>query len=129
MFLYIFLIFWILEEIRQKKVQSFRNNPYPLIILIIWIKLQEGSIGQDVVIKPVPHGLINDESSNGRAHHIVYKRKVDKTDQFSDFGKIIYKIIMYSILIYRVRCRLYKSNRKRHSFSLFTINFTNTCTS
>ncbi|XP_055307173.1 A disintegrin and metalloproteinase with thrombospondin motifs like, partial [Sitodiplosis mosellana] len=48
--------------------------------------LMEGSIGQDVVIKPVPHGLINDESSNGKAHHIVYKRKVDTADQFSDFA-------------------------------------------
>lgn len=51
--------------------------------------LQEGSIGHDMVIKPVPYGLIQDENSQNRAHHIVYKRKVDETDQDSDFGEYI----------------------------------------
>lgn len=51
-----------------------------------------------MVIKPVPHGLINDESSNGGAHHIVYKRKVDTTEQFGDFGKTIYKIYVHTYL-------------------------------
>lgn len=52
--------------------------------------LQEGSIGHDVVIKPVPYGLIDNVSSKseGRAHHIVYRRKVDEADQLSDFGRI-----------------------------------------
>lgn len=50
---------------------------------------QEGSIGHDVVIKPVPFGLIDSDNSKSesRAHHIVYKRKVNEADQFSDFGK------------------------------------------
>lgn len=49
--------------------------------------LQEGSIGHDVVIKPVPYGLLNNEQPENGAHHIIYKRKVDETDQFSDFGE------------------------------------------
>lgn len=50
--------------------------------------MQEGSIGHDVVIKPVPFGLINSENSQSesRAHHIVYRRKVNEADEFSDFG-------------------------------------------
>lgn len=49
---------------------------------------QEGSIGHDVVIKPVPAGIINsDADSSSATHHIVYKRKVDPMDQMSDFGE------------------------------------------
>lgn len=53
-------------------------------------KLQEGSIGHDMVIKPVPYGLIKSENpENDRSHHIIYRRKVndDESDQFSDFGE------------------------------------------
>lgn len=48
--------------------------------------LMEGSIGHDVVIKPLPAGLINEANTDSRAHHIVYKRKVDVAEQFSDFA-------------------------------------------
>ncbi|XP_031630928.1 venom metalloproteinase 3 isoform X4 [Contarinia nasturtii] len=48
--------------------------------------LMEGSIGHDMVIKPVPYGLIQDKNSENTAHHIVYKRKVDATDQNGDFA-------------------------------------------
>lgn len=83
--------------------------PIVLIIIIIInliipihfnLKLQEGSIGQDMVIKPVPYGLINDNSSNGKAQHIVYKRKVDTADQFSDFGK---SLQLYDVRKKRIR--------------------------
>lgn len=46
---------------------------------------QEGSIGHDLVIKPLPHELSpNPEES----HHIIYKREASAAeDQLSDFGK------------------------------------------
>lgn len=58
---------------------------------------QEGSIGHDVVIKPVPTGIIDaDSSSSGSAtHHIVFKRKVDPVDQLSDFGMFFPFIFSY----------------------------------
>lgn len=40
-----------------------------------------------MVIKPVPHGIIKSENGNNGAHHIIYKRSVESTDQLSDFGK------------------------------------------
>lgn len=52
---------------------------------------QEGSIGHDIVIRPVPTELTSNYKDSG-THHIVYKRKVDNMDQNSDFGK--YFIIM-----------------------------------
>lgn len=60
-----------------------------LIILLFHfiINLQEGSIGHDVVIKPLPFGLINNDNVESRAHHIVYKQKAGVTEQNSDFGK------------------------------------------
>lgn len=40
------------------------------------------------MIKPVPYGLIkNGDEDSSVAHHIVFKRKVDPVDEFSDFGK------------------------------------------
>lgn len=57
------------------------------IIISVNPNLQEGSIGHDFVIKPLPMGLINKDNIENRAHHIVYKRKVDVAEQFSDFGK------------------------------------------
>lgn len=53
-------------------------------------EFQEGSIGHDVVIKPVPFGLMDHGSfkNEERAHHIVYKRQVNEVDEFSDFGRI-----------------------------------------
>lgn len=63
-----------------------------LTICTYFFNLQEGSIGHDVVIKPVPAGIINADadssSSSSGAHHIVFKRKADPMDQLSDFGKL-----------------------------------------
>lgn len=64
------------------------NSLIHSFLSILNIPLKEGSIGSDVVIKPVPFGLINtDNGDNLRAHHIVYKRKADPIVQLSDFGK------------------------------------------
>lgn len=52
---------------------------------------QEGSIGHDVVIKPVPSGIIKSDVDD-TAHHIVYKRKTDPMD-LSDFGKFLLLLI------------------------------------
>lgn len=47
--------------------------------------LQEGSIGHDLVIKPLPHEL---SPNKEQAHHIVFKRAASAADdQLSDFGK------------------------------------------
>jgi len=52
--------------------------------------LQEGSIGHDLVIKPLPHELSpNPEES----HHIIYKREASAAeDQLSDFGELHFDI-------------------------------------
>lgn len=65
--------------------------------------LQEGSIGHDVVIKPVPAGIINaDADSSTAAHHIVFKRKADPMDQLSDFGEFCFHA--YSCIDIHLRC-------------------------
>ncbi|XP_034480132.1 uncharacterized protein LOC117785950 [Drosophila innubila] len=46
--------------------------------------VMEGSIGHDLVIKPLPHELSNNKE---QAQHIVYKREASATDdQLSDFA-------------------------------------------
>lgn len=79
---------------------SSTKHSFQILVQFIWLKRfftnhisfhefhqQEGSIGHDVVIKPVPYGLLNNERPETGAHHIIYKRKVDESDQFSDFGE------------------------------------------
>lgn len=90
--------------------------------------LQEGSIGHDVVIKPVPYGLINKENPEGsRTHHIVYKRKVETSDHLSDFGKchtlfirchqfsLALQLIIVSCLAFMEPDRLQKRYRNKRS--------------
>ncbi|XP_060655501.1 LOW QUALITY PROTEIN: A disintegrin and metalloproteinase with thrombospondin motifs like [Drosophila nasuta] len=46
--------------------------------------IMEGSIGHDLVIKPLPHELSNNKE---QAQHVVYKREASATDdQLSDFA-------------------------------------------
>ncbi|XP_068144640.1 A disintegrin and metalloproteinase with thrombospondin motifs like isoform X1 [Drosophila tropicalis] len=46
--------------------------------------IMEGSIGHDLVIKPLPHEL---SPNKEESHHIVYKREASQTeDQLSDFA-------------------------------------------
>lgn len=55
--------------------------------------MQEGSVGSQLVIKPLPGGFIhkhNSMNNNGEInpdHHIAFKRDTDQIDQFSDFGE------------------------------------------
>lgn len=57
----------------------------PSLSLSIFLLLQEGSIGHDLVIKPLPHELSENKE---QAQHVVYKREAAATeDQLSDFGK------------------------------------------
>ncbi|XP_037914154.1 A disintegrin and metalloproteinase with thrombospondin motifs 1 isoform X3 [Hermetia illucens] len=44
--------------------------------------VMEGSIGHELVIKPLPKNLSPDDG----VHHVIYKRTVDANDQFSDFA-------------------------------------------
>lgn len=56
-----------------------------LTFLLPSLSLQEGSIGHDLVIKPLPHELSQNKE---QAQHVVYKREAAATeDQLSDFGK------------------------------------------
>lgn len=57
------------------------------ILILLHFPFQEGSIGHDVVIKPLPHGLIDRDDGATGAHHVVFKRKVDETEQLSDYGE------------------------------------------
>lgn len=47
---------------------------------------QEGSIGHELVIKPVPTDI--SQAEDGSVHHVIYKRKAheEHNDQFSDYG-------------------------------------------
>uniref|UniRef100_A0A182YL38 Uncharacterized protein n=1 Tax=Anopheles stephensi TaxID=30069 RepID=A0A182YL38_ANOST len=46
----------------------------------------EGSIGHELVIKPVPTDISQEE--DGSVHHVIYKRKTpeEHNDQFSDYA-------------------------------------------
>uniref|UniRef100_A0A182IKB5 Uncharacterized protein n=1 Tax=Anopheles atroparvus TaxID=41427 RepID=A0A182IKB5_ANOAO len=48
--------------------------------------LQEGSIGHELVIKPVPTDISQEE--DGSVHHVIYKRKTpeEHNDQLSDYA-------------------------------------------
>lgn len=52
--------------------------------LFIFFVLQEGSIGHDMVIKPLPHEL---SPQPEESHHVIYKRSADPLEHLSDFGK------------------------------------------
>ncbi|KAJ6645511.1 A disintegrin and metalloproteinase with thrombospondin motifs 16 [Pseudolycoriella hygida] len=73
--------------------------------------LMEGSIGHDLVIRPVPTELTKhmDDSST---HHIVYKRNTDAVDQDSDFA-------------YMEPDRLLKRYRRKRSTPEFNITTSN----
>lgn len=58
-------------------------------VFVFFVYLQEGSIGHDVVIRPVPTGIVDSENADG-THHIVFKRQTDPMDQLSDFGKVFF---------------------------------------
>lgn len=83
-FMYYTIVFlrsliFVIKNIRREK-----NNRYYSYFYLFFF--QEGSIGHDIVIRPVPTELTEQYKDIG-AHHIVYKRKVDNMDQNSDFGK------------------------------------------
>ncbi|EAL38880.3 AGAP011737-PA, partial [Anopheles gambiae str. PEST] len=48
--------------------------------------MMEGSIGHELVIKPVPTDI--SQAEDGSVHHVIYKRKAheEHNDQFSDYG-------------------------------------------
>ena len=59
------------------------------ILTFIFLSLfipQEGSIGHELVIKPVPTDI--SQAEDGSVHHVIYKRKAheEHNDQFSDYG-------------------------------------------
>lgn len=78
------------------KIQLTNTSTGFIIVLFLYffINLQEGSIGHDVVIKPLPFGLINNDNLESRAHHVIYKRKIDVAEQLSDFGKFLHSLQM-----------------------------------
>lgn len=57
--------------------------------LSLALLLQEGSIGHDLVIRPIPADVIHPLNTDGKSvHHVVFKRDTASVDeQFSDFGK------------------------------------------
>uniref|UniRef100_A0A1A9ZGH7 Uncharacterized protein n=1 Tax=Glossina pallidipes TaxID=7398 RepID=A0A1A9ZGH7_GLOPL len=44
---------------------------------------REGSIGHDLVIKPLPHNL---SPNKDKSHHVIYKRETLPLDHLSDFA-------------------------------------------
>uniref|UniRef100_A0A182WEC2 Uncharacterized protein n=1 Tax=Anopheles minimus TaxID=112268 RepID=A0A182WEC2_9DIPT len=57
-----------------------------MILTFTSLSLQEGSIGHELVIKPVPTDISQEE--DGSVHHVIYKRKTpeEHSDQFSDYA-------------------------------------------
>uniref|UniRef100_A0A1B0BNI2 Uncharacterized protein n=1 Tax=Glossina palpalis gambiensis TaxID=67801 RepID=A0A1B0BNI2_9MUSC len=50
------------------------------------VKFTEGSIGHDLVIKPLPHNL---SPNKDISHHVIYKRDTLPLDHLSDFASEI----------------------------------------
>ncbi|XP_033248315.1 uncharacterized protein LOC108160508 isoform X5 [Drosophila miranda] len=72
--------------------------------------IMEGSIGHDLVIKPLPHEL---SPSQEEAHHIVYKREASAAeDQLSDFAFMEPDDLLASEKLERLQRR---QRRKRRS--------------
>ncbi|XP_065369618.1 A disintegrin and metalloproteinase with thrombospondin motifs like isoform X2 [Calliphora vicina] len=46
--------------------------------------VMEGSIGHDMVIKPLPHDLTPHQKES--SHHVIFKREVDTSEHLSDFA-------------------------------------------
>lgn len=67
-----------------------RNNAF-LFVFIFHSSpppMQEGSIGHDLVIRPVPADVIHPLNAEGKSvHHVVFKRDTAATDEQSDFGE------------------------------------------
>lgn len=65
---------------------SHRVEPWIMQLLIDFFRLQEGSIGHQLVIRPVP--LDVSSADDGSAHHVVFKRSADHDadESFSDFA-------------------------------------------
>ncbi|KAM7344450.1 sol narae metalloprotease isoform 3-T3 [Cochliomyia hominivorax] len=45
--------------------------------------VMEGSIGHDMVIKPLPHDLLPNKKES---HHVIFKREADMSEHLSDFA-------------------------------------------
>ncbi|XP_064552166.1 A disintegrin and metalloproteinase with thrombospondin motifs like isoform X7 [Drosophila montana] len=71
--------------------------------------IMEGSIGHDLVIKPLPHEL---SPNKEQAHHIVYKREASATDdQLSDFAFMEPDDLLASEKLERLQRRQRRSRR------------------
>ncbi|XP_030078581.1 uncharacterized protein LOC111601215 isoform X3 [Drosophila hydei] len=71
--------------------------------------IMEGSIGHDLVIKPLPHEL---SPNKEQAHHIVYKRAASATnDQLSDFAFMEPDDLLASEKLERLQRRQHRSRR------------------
>ncbi|KRF79684.1 A disintegrin and metalloproteinase with thrombospondin motifs like isoform X9 [Drosophila virilis] len=71
--------------------------------------IMEGSIGHDLVIKPLPHEL---SPNKEQAHHIVYKRAASGTDdQLSDFAFMEPDDLLASEKLERLQRRQRRSRR------------------
>lgn len=77
-----------MQKERKTHILEIQN----LMFLFFLLNFQEGSIGHDVVIKPLPYGVLQQDDETKGAHHVVFKRKTDETDQFGDYGK--FRIIL-----------------------------------
>lgn len=56
--------------------------------LFFFNHVQEGSIGHDLVIRPVPADVIHPMNVDGKTlHHVVFKREAAEADEQSDFGE------------------------------------------
>lgn len=51
--------------------------------------LQEGTIGHEMTIRPVPAEIQHSLNPDGKSvHHVVFKRQSGTIEPLSDFGKI-----------------------------------------
>ncbi|XP_055382412.1 A disintegrin and metalloproteinase with thrombospondin motifs like isoform X2 [Condylostylus longicornis] len=74
------------EESQVGEVYQDENNMAAILMrrhLQTGDLIMEGSIGHELVIKPLPHEL---SPNKDKAHHVIYKRSLAENDQLSDFA-------------------------------------------